>query len=112
MEHLACLFVVGDFIRKHTIINEPGTTNGLCEKLPLFSVGHSLELVRFVRKITNFHQALQTYYTTKEGNMQGMDAIHPTTLEVGDFLLIYVNLVLACAICGLVLAIWNWRNGR
>ena len=91
VEHLACLFVVGDFIRKHTIIDEPGTAYRLSEKHPLFGIRHCPELVSFVHKITNFHQALQTYYTTKEGNMQGMDAIHPTTLEVGDFLLIYVK---------------------
>ena len=58
VEHLPRFLIVGDFIRKHTVIDEPGTAYRLSKQYPLFSIWHGPELVRFVHKITNFHRIL------------------------------------------------------
>src|SRR5699024_7819212 len=50
VEHLTRLFVMGNFIRKHTVVDEPGTAYCLGKKHPLFSIGHSPEFVRFVHR--------------------------------------------------------------
>ena len=78
MEHFPCFLIVGDFIRKHTVIDKPGTAYRLSKKYPLFGIGHCPKLVRFVHKITNFQWILQTNYTIKEGNMQGGCNSSPT----------------------------------
>ena len=93
VEHFTRFFIVGDFIRKHTVVNEPSAPYRLSEKHPLFGVGHSPELVRFVHKITNFYRISQINYTTKGGETQWIGAIPLPPIEVGESLLSYVERV-------------------
>lgn len=90
LEHFPRFFVIGDFIRKHSVVNEPGTSDCFRKKNTLFRIWHCPKLVRLIHKITNFLWGLYTNYTAKQEKKQKC-AIHPATLEVGDFLLDFVK---------------------
>lgn len=71
MEHSARFLVVGDLVRKQTVIDEPSATYCLCKKLPLFGVWHGPKLVGFVHKNRLICEIYITIISKKEMKRKG-----------------------------------------